>query len=96
MWVVLKINKKKTSLFFQDLEKKIGRDFNVYSPKILIDCLFGNRVKKKTSLLLGDYIFCYHKKFEDKNFFSLINYCRGLKLMVPGCIHAQQEFIQEP
>ena len=47
MWVVFKINKNKSSLFFQDLEKKIGKDFNVYSPKILIDHFLGNKIKKK-------------------------------------------------
>ena len=91
MWVVFKINKNKSSLFFQDLEKKIGKDFNVYSPKILIDHFLGNKIKKKKFLLLGDYIFCFHKKFEEKNFYSFIKYCRGLKLMIPGCIYVQPE-----
>lgn len=91
MWVVFKINKNKTSLFFQDLEKKIGKDFKIYTPKILVDHFFRNKIQKKKFLLLGDYVFCYHKKFEDKNFFSLVRYCRGLKSLIPDSIYAQKE-----
>ena len=86
MWVIAKIDKKKKVLFYQDLKDKFGEEFIMYSPKILINKFFGNKINKKVVIdLLGDYTFCFHKKFEDDSLFNTAKYCRGLKYFLNGC-----------
>ena len=36
MWAVIKIEKKKLNFFTEDLKKKLGKNFIIYNPKVLI------------------------------------------------------------
>ena len=38
MWTIIKLDKKKIKLFENELEKKIGNNFMIYNPKIMIQC----------------------------------------------------------
>ena len=42
MWAVAKFDKKQINFFKKDLKKKLGENFVIYSPKILL-----NRFSKK-------------------------------------------------
>ena len=35
-------------------------------------------------MLLGDYLFCYHKKFENKNVLNSLKFTKGLKYFLNG------------
>ena len=54
MWIVAKIKNKNLNTFISEIKSKIT-DIKIYYPKVLFD--------KKHKNVLGDYIFCYHKKF---------------------------------
>ena len=65
MWTIFKkINRKELSLLRFDLTKKLGRDYELYNPKILIQKYKNNKLINSNLELLGDYFFCYHKNFK--------------------------------
>ena len=70
MWAVIKFNKNQINLLKEDLSKKIGNDLIYYSPKVLTQIYKNNRLVNNPVDLLGDYIFCLHKKFEKKSFIN--------------------------
>ena len=47
MWLVFKIKKKRLNQFREDLEKKIDKNFLIYSPKILIKKIKNTREKSR-------------------------------------------------
>ena len=91
MWLVFKIKKKRLNQFREDLEKKIDKNFLIYSPKILIKKKLKTQEKNQELQLLDDYIFCYHSNFSDQKFLTKIKYCRGLKYFLTGYKLGQSE-----
>ena len=84
MWAIIKFDKKKIQLLKEDFIKKTGEDFTFYRPKILINRYKKNKLLKKEVYLLGDYLFCFHKKFNNKLFINQLKYSRGLKYFLEG------------
>tara|TARA_B100000767_G_C19732067_1_gene522167 strand:- start:692 stop:1192 length:501 start_codon:yes stop_codon:yes gene_type:complete len=84
MWAIIKFDKKKIQLLKEDFIKKTGEDFTFYRPKILINRYNKNKLLKKEVYLLGDYLFCFHKKFNNKLFINQLKYSRGLKYFLEG------------
>ena len=41
--------------------------------------------------MLNDYMFCFHEKFNNKNFLQILNYIKGLKYFLPNFIEAQKD-----
>ena len=57
-----------------------------------------NKLVKKEFNLLGDYLFCYHKDFENPLTLKKIQFCKGLKYVLGGFIKSQSqinEFIKK-
>ena len=75
MWAVIKFDKKNFHLFQADLSKKIGKDFIIYRPKVLIQKYKNNKLVNKEVDILGDYLFCFHKDLNNK---SIINQLKFL------------------
>ena len=93
MWTIIKYDKKNLNLLLQDLKKKMGNDFVIYRPKMRLKKLNKNKVILKPIDLLGDYIFCFHRNFENKNFIQKLKFCRGLKYFLNGYIEFQSQII---
>lgn len=86
MWIVAKIKNKNLNTFISEIKSKIN-DIRIYYPKILFD--------KKHKNVLGDYIFCYHKKFKN-NFHFHLRYIKGLIYFLENnksCQNDLQNFI---
>lgn len=75
----------------QDLLKKTDSRLKIYIPKLLIEKYRNNKVVKKQFNLLGDYLFCFHEKFEDDNYINQVKHSRGLKYFLEGCKISQKE-----
>lgn len=73
MWIVA--STKNINFFKQEVKKKFT-DIKFYSPKI----------KSKNSLgfkfLLGGYLFCHSKQFDNKRFFENFRFIKGLKKLL--------------
>ena len=91
MWAIIKFDKKKLDLLKEDLKKKLGQNCKFYLPKLIFKNFKKNKLVKKEFNLLGNYIFCFHKKLADKKIINNINYSRGLKLILKGFYGSQNE-----
>ena len=91
MWAILKINNKQSNYLKKDLEKILGDNIIFYKPKISIQKYKKNKLFSKEYSLLGDYIFCFHSKFNCTSNLNLLKFCRGLKYFLSGSISSQNE-----
>ena len=84
MWVVAKIKIKNLNVFKKDLVKKVGSDIEFYQPKIEYHRYFGDKIKRFEKLILENYIFCYHKRFQKSNFVNQVKFLKGLDYFLHG------------
>ena len=79
MWAIVKIDKKNLNYLKHSFKSKLGDDLKIYSPKFLIQKFHKNKLKTKEIELLGEYLFCFHKKFENPKIINSLKYTKGLK-----------------
>ena len=91
MWTIIKIDRKKTNLLKEDFSKKLGKEFILYNPKILLQKYKNNKLCNKEFNLLGDYFLCFHKDFMRLETLNKLKFCRGLKYFLNGFHPAQKE-----
>ena len=91
MWAIIKIDKKNLSYLKYSFKNKLGDDLKIYSPKFLIQKFHKNKLKTKEIELLGEYIFCFHKKFENPTIISSLKYTKGLKYFLNGFLQSQED-----
>lgn len=91
MWTIIKFDKRKLYLLREDLNKKLGKKYILYRPKVLIDKLKKEKLISKEFDILGDYLFCYHSNFKNKIILDQIKFSRGLKYFLNGYIEFQKE-----
>tara|TARA_Y100000590_G_C15738303_1_gene1019336 strand:- start:3534 stop:4031 length:498 start_codon:yes stop_codon:yes gene_type:complete len=98
MWTIIKFDKDKLHFLKEDLSKKLGKDYKIYIPRLIFKKYKNNKIINKEFNLLGDYLFCFHKKFEDSKVMNSLIYTRGLKYFLNGFMESQGEiknFIQK-
>ncbi len=93
MWTVIKFNKSNLEFLKKDLSRQLGKDLKIYFPRIFIQNYKKNKVINKEFALLGDYLFCFHKKFENPNIINSLKFSRGLKYFLCGFAESQKEII---
>ena len=91
MWTIIKFDKKNLSLLKEDLNKKLGKDYKIYIPKIRTQRFVNNKLIYKDVELLGDYLFCFHKSFNKRQTISSLKFSRGLKYFLEGFNECQKE-----
>ena len=91
MWTIIKFDPKKINLLKDDLKKKLGKDFIIYRPKLLIQKYKNNKLINKEIALLGNYIFCYHNKFNNHKIICDLKYLRGIKYFLNRVFPTVQE-----
>ena len=87
----IKFNKNGLEFLKKDLAKKLGKDLKIYSPRIFVQNYKKNKIIKKEFALLGDYLFCFHRKFENPNVINSLKFSRGLKYFLCGFAGSQEE-----
>ena len=70
MWAVAKIKNNELEIFKDNLIKKFGKETKFYYPKIECHRYLKNKLKKFEKLILGNYIFCYHRNFNNSIFLN--------------------------
>ena len=91
MWLIIKSEKKNINFLKKGLGKRLGKDIKFYIPKILIKTLKNKKVYNKEFNLLGEYIFCFHKNFENIDTLNSFNNIKGLKYILNGFVRSQKE-----
>ena len=91
MWTILKFDNKKINTLQNELYNKLGSDYKIYIPKILIKRYVKKSYKDTEIRLLGNYMFCYHKNFENFSTINQLRFIKGLKYFVTGFYNSQNE-----
>jgi len=91
MWVIIKFDKKKLAFLKKGLKEKLGNDFTIYSPKFFIQKIINNKRTYKEFNLLGNYLFCFHKNFNNQNVINNLKFIKGLKYLLDGYLQSQDE-----
>ncbi len=91
MWTIIKIDKKRVSFLKSDLRKKLDGEINYCYPKFLIRKSKKNKENTQELPLLGDYLFCFNKKFSDPCTINSLKYSRGIKYFLKGYSQSQNE-----
>ena len=91
MWTILRFDKNKFESLKRDFSKKLGNDFIIYYPKSIFQKYKNKKRINKEFNLLGDYLFCFHKKFTYQEPINSLKFSRGLKYFLNGFIQSQQE-----
>ena len=91
MWTVIKFDKKNIHIFKEDLKRKLGNNFEIYYPKLTIQKYQKQKLKQKNINLLGDYLFCFHSKFQNERNISQLKFIRGVKYFLNGFRQSQIE-----
>ena len=94
MWVVAKIKKKEINIFKKKLNEKFKNEIKFYYPKIQEHKYEKNKLKKIEKLILENYVFCYHKKFEDLKSISEVKFVKGLDYFLNGYLQNQEQVIK--
>ncbi len=91
MWAIIKYDKKFIEILKREFKNKIDKDVKFYNPKISIQKFKKNKLIYKEYDLLGDYLFCYHKNFENSKNIINYKYTKGLKYFLDGYKGAQSD-----
>ena len=94
MWVVAKIKKNEINVFKKKLNEKFNNEIEFYYPKIQAHKYEKNKLKKVEKLILENYIFCYHKKFEDLKSIYEVKFVKGLDYFLNGYLKNQEQVIK--
>ena len=94
MWVVAKIKKKQLNIFKKNLIDKFGCQTKFYSPKIQYQRYTRNKLQRFEKLILENYIFCYHQKFNEKKSICEARFIKGLEYFLNGSDLNQNEILK--
>ena len=90
MWIIAKINSHSYNVFKSEILKSL-RDVEFYKPVLKKEVVLKNKIKKKEINLFGNYIFCYHKNFNNPKTLLNLQFLRGLNYILSSSRYHQQE-----
>ena len=91
MWAIIKIDKKRINHLKEDLKNKLGEDYIIYCPKLIMQKYRNNKLINKEFDLLGDYLLCFHKDFQNPITLDKLKFTRGLKYFLSGFSQSQKD-----
>ena len=94
MWIVAKVKRKEFNIFKQKLVEEVGKDTQFYHPKLQYKRYIKNKIKKFEKLILENYVFCYHEKFNSPDCINSVRFLKGLEYFLDGHIQNQNEMIK--
>ena len=93
MWAILNIDIKKKNFFEVEFKNRVGSDFKIYYPKLKIKTYKNKIFSIKSIPLLGNYIFCFHNKFNSQAFIQNIKFIKGLNYILTDFKYNQVDII---
>ena len=91
MWAILKFEKKNFFNLKNSLKEKLGKNFSIYRPKLLVQNYNKNKLINKQVDIMGDYLFFYHENLTEENLVLDLKFTRGLKYFLKGFSFSQNE-----
>ena len=93
MWAVVKYKTKEYQSLVSDFQKRTNNNIIFYNPKIKYSKKIKNKEKVFENFILGGYVFCFYEKFNEKKFFSQLNFTKGLEYFLEGHIQNQNQIV---
>jgi len=93
MWIVIKYKKKEFNFLKKDFRKILGDLPLIFKPKIKYEKFIKNKLHLLEKDILGDYLICHHKKFQDTGMLEILKNLRGLKYFLIDSKINQKEII---
>jgi len=93
MWVVFKYKKNESEILKNSLTSILGDKPEFYNPKVKIKKIVKGKIKDCKKSILDKYILCKHSKFSDLKIMNLINYAKGIQLILSGYQENQKNLI---
>jgi len=93
MWIIIKFKQNQFYTLKQEFKKKLEIEPNFFFPKLKFQKIKKNKLISYPSPLLGDYIFCFHPKFNNENILRNINYLKGVKFLLNGFRNYQKDIL---
>ncbi len=84
MWIIINFKTNQFDILKQEFKKKLKIEPNFFFPKLKFQKIKKNKLVPYISPLLGNYIFCFHPKFNNENMLENMNYLKGLKFFLKG------------
>ena len=94
MWLVIKYKKNQLEVLKKSVTSIIGDKPEFYIPKIKINKIFKGKIVENKKDLLNKYIFCRHQKFKEFSLLNLLNYAKGIQLVLKGLLENQKNIIE--
>lgn len=94
MWTIIKYKKNECETLMNNLKKIIGKETLFYIPKIVYEKKTKKKVRKISKPILGNYLFCYNKKFCDKKFLYKLRYTKGLEYFLQNYFQGQSNILK--
>jgi len=94
MWIVAKVKRKELNFFKKKLVEEFGENTQFYYPKLQYQRYIKNKIKKFEKLILENYVFCYHEKFNSSDCINSVRFLKGLEYFLDGHIQNQNEMIK--
>ena len=93
MWIIIKLKHNQFNILKEEFKKKLNIEPKFFFPKLKLQKIKKNKLVQHITPLLGDYIFCYHHDFVNKNIIENMNYLKGLKFIFAGFKNYQKDIL---
>lgn len=94
MWMIIKYKRNEYNVFLNEIKKKLGNNYEIYSPKFNIKKFRKGRFINHEIKLLDDYLFLFHPSFSQEEKISNMKFTKGLKYFLNNFIYSQNEIQQ--
>ena len=91
MWIVLKYKKENIKILVSELKRKFDNNLEIYNPKFKTKFKIRNKIIINELSLLDDYLFCYHKNFNNPNSTNILKFTKGIKNFIHGYKSSQND-----
>ena len=93
MWIIIKFKPNQFHALEKEFKKKLEIEPKFFFPKLNLQRIKKNKLISYASPLLGDYIFCFHPKFNNENILRYVNHFRGVKFLLNGFKNYQKDIL---
>jgi len=91
MWLIVRYKKRELEIFKRTLTEKLGEKPIFFIPKAKYQKYYKNKLYSFEQNLLGNYLMCYHHKFDKPSFVNGLKYIKGVQYFFENFIYNQKE-----
>lgn len=94
MWTIIKYKQNEYNVFLNEIKKKLGNNYKIYSPKFNVKKFRKGKLINYEIKLLDDYLFLFHTSLSQQKKINSMKFIKGLKYFLNNFIYSQNEIQQ--